>query len=93
MALGLSYRCSCGKKFKIYMPKRKLFSEIVNRVVDWHAIDNREEADGEVDEVQRIAMVSRCEFIDARRTDHLICGDCTGEINLTEHFRTRLVCV
>ena len=47
MALGLSYRCSCGKKYKIYMPKGKLFSEIVSRVVDWHAIDNREEADGE----------------------------------------------
>jgi hypothetical protein len=91
MALGLSYRCSCGKKYKIYMPKRKLFSEIVNRVVDWYAIDRREEDDGEIDEVQRLAIVSRCEFIDARRTNRLICGDCTNEIDLTEHFRDRLV--
>ncbi|MGY8826033.1 MAG: hypothetical protein ACKVJG_19195 [Candidatus Latescibacterota bacterium] len=72
-------------------PKRKLFSEIVSRVVDWYAIDRREEADGEIDEVQRLAIVSRCEFIDARRTNRLICGDCTNEIDLTEHFRDRLV--
>ncbi len=93
MALGLSYRCSCGKKFKVYMPKRKIFGEIVSRVVDWQAIDSREEANGEVDRVQRLALVSRCEFVDGRMTDRLICSNCTSEIGLTEHFRTSLVSI
>ena len=47
MALGLSYRCGCGVNYKVYMPKRKIFGEIVNRVVDWQAVDAREEAAGE----------------------------------------------
>ena len=59
VALGLSYRCGRGMKYKIYMPKRKIFRDIVNRVVDWQAVDAREEADGEVEEVQRLAEMSR----------------------------------
>ena len=41
MALGLSYRCDCGVNYEVYMPKRKIFGEIVNRVVDWQAADGR----------------------------------------------------
>ena len=93
MALGLSYCCGCGMKYKVYMPKRKIFGEIVNRVVDWQAVDAREEADGEIEEVQRLAEMSRCSFIDGRVTERLICPGCTCEIDLTEHFRTHLVSV
>ena len=93
MALGLSYCCGCGMKYKVYMPKRKIFGEIVNRVVDWQAVDAREEADGEIEEVQRLAEMSLCSFIDGRVTERLICSDCTSEIDLAEHFRTRLVSV
>ena len=80
-------------KYKVYMPKRKLFGDLVNRVVDWQAVDAREEADGEVEEVQRLAEISRCSFIDGRVTERLICSDCASEIDLTEHFRTRLISV
>ena len=80
-------------KYKVYMPKRKLFGDLVNRIVDWQAVDAREEADGEVEEVQRLAEISRCSFIDGRVTARLICSDCTSEIDLTEHFRTRLISV
>ena len=73
-------------KYKVYMPKHKLFGDLVNRVVDWQAVDAREEADGEVEEVQRLAEISRCSFIDGRVTERLICSDCTSEIDLTEHF-------
>lgn len=73
------------------MPKRKIFGEIVNRVVDWQAVDAREEADGEVEEVQRLAEVSHCSFIDGRVTERLTCSDCTSEIDLTEYFRTRMI--
>ena len=69
------------------MPKRNIFGEIVNRVVDWQAVDAREEADGEVEEVQRLAEISHCSFIDGRVT----CSDCTSEIDLTEYFRTRMI--
>ena len=91
VALGLSYRCICGKKYKIYMPKRKLFSDLVSRMVDWQAIDAREEADGEVEEVERLAAMSRCHFVDGRMIEHLTCPDCAAEIDLTQHFRTRLL--
>ena len=64
MALGLSYRCACGKKYKIYMPKHKLFGEIVSRAVDWLAVDAREEAEGEVEDVKRLAHMSRCTYVD-----------------------------
>lgn len=90
MALGLSYCCACGKKYKIYMPKRKLFVD-VSRVVDWQAIDAREEADGAVEGVKRLAEMTRCQFVDGRTTERLICPDCAAEIDLTEHFRARLI--
>ena len=91
MALGLSYRCGCGVNYEVYMPKRKIFGEIVNRVVDWQAVDAREEADGEVEEVQRLAEISHCSFIDGRVTERLTSPDCTSEIDLTEYFRTRMI--
>ena len=55
MALSLSYRCSCGEHFKIYVPKNKIYGEVGSRAVDWEAVDTREEADGEVDNVKRVA--------------------------------------
>lgn len=90
MALGLSYRCACGKQYKIYMPKGKLFSSVVTRFVDWRAVDAREEAEGDVDRVRRLATLTRCEFVDGRVTERLICTDCAAEIDLTRHFRSAL---
>ena len=91
MALGLSYRCACGRKYKIYMPKRKLFDDLVNRVVDWEEVDAREEAEGEVKEVERLAKLTRCQFVDGRLIERLICPECAAEIDLIEHFRNRLI--
>lgn len=91
MALGLSYRCMCGRKYKIYMPKSKLFVDIVNRVVDWQAVDAREEAEGEVDQVERLAEMTRCQFVDGRVTERFICPACAAEFDLAEHFRTHLI--
>jgi hypothetical protein len=73
------------------MPKRKIFSEVVSRAVDWQAVDAREEADGEVDDVRRLARLSRCEFIDGRVTDRLVCPECAAQIDLADHFRNQLV--
>ena len=73
------------------MPKRKLFGDIVSRAVDWQAVDAREEADGEVNEVERLAEMTRCHFIDGRVTERLICPECAAEIDLAEHFRIRLI--
>ena len=66
MALGLSYRCSCGERFKVYLPKGKVYANAVSRAVDWRAVDAREEAHGEVDEVQRLAETTGCTFVDGR---------------------------
>ena len=91
MALGLPHSCICGKKLKIYLPKEKIFSDIVSRVVDWSAIDAREEAEGEVEAVRKLAEVSGCVFIDGSTTDRLICPKCSAEIELQDHFRRQLV--
>ena len=91
MALGLSYRCSCGERFKIYLPKDKVYGDAVSHAVDWQAVDAREEADGEVDEVRRVAETSGCTFIDARRVGMLRCGRCLAEVDLVDHFRSRLL--
>ncbi|MEE3339025.1 MAG: hypothetical protein VX255_21785 [Candidatus Latescibacterota bacterium] len=93
MALGLSYRCACGERFKVYLPKGMVYGETVSRAVDWDAVDAREEADGEVDELQRVAESTGCTFIDGRKTPHLACPSCTSELDLVDHFRTRLLAV
>lgn len=91
MALGLSYRCRCGERYKIYLPKGKVYGETVSRAVDWQAVDAREEADGEVDEVRRVAETTGCTFVDGSITARLICRRCACEIDLVPHFRSRLL--
>ncbi len=91
MALGLSYRCNCGEHFKIYVPKDKVYGEAVSRAVDWQAVDAREEADGEVDDVKRVAEHTGCTFIDARKIPLLRCPQCMSEVDLVNHFRARLL--
>jgi len=91
VALGISYRCTCGEKFKIYLPKGKVYGDTVSRAVDWRAVDAREEADGEVDDVQRVAETTGCTFVDGRITACLICPRCLDELDLVDHFRTRVL--
>ena len=91
MALGITYRCTCGEKFKIYLPKGKVYGDTVSRAVDWRAVDAREEADGEVDAVQRLAETTGCTFVDGRDTACLICPGCLDELDLVAHFRTRVL--
>ena len=86
MALGLSYCSHCGVKFKVYLPKGKVYGEVISSAVDWHAIDAREEADGEIDDVRRVANTTGCTFVDGRRTPHLTCPTCTSEVDLVDHF-------
>jgi hypothetical protein len=90
MALGLSYRCSCGQLFKIYLPKNKIYGETVSEAVDWSAVDAREEADGEVDEVRRVAETTGCTFVDGRRAESFTCPACATEVDVVDHFRSRL---
>ena len=91
MALGLSYRCSCGEHFKIYVPKNKIYRDAVSRSVDWQAVDAREEADGEIDDVKRVAETTGCTFIDARKIPLLRCPQCMDEVDLVAHFRSHLL--
>lgn len=93
MALGLSYRCTCGEHYKIYLPKDTVYGEAVSRAVNWRAVDAREEADGEVDAVRRVAESTGCTFVDGRKTRRLSCPVCTSEIDLVTHFRNRLLSV
>lgn len=93
MALGLSYRCTCGEHFKIYVPKDKVYGDAVSRAVNWRAVDAREEADGEVDEVRRVAETTGCIFVDGRKVARLACPRCTAEVDLVRHFRSSLLSV
>jgi hypothetical protein len=89
VALSLSYRCSCGEHFKIYVPKNKIYGEVVSRAVDWEAVGTRE--DGEVDDVKRVAETTGCTFIDARKISLLRCPECMSEVDLVDLFRARLI--
>ena len=91
MALGLSYRCRCGERYKIYLPKGKVYGETVSRVVDWQAVDAREEADGEIEEVRRVAETAGCTFVDGRMAGQFACRRCACEIDLVHHFRSQLL--
>ena len=91
MALGLSYRCRCGERYKIYLPKGKVYGETVSRAVDWQAVDAREEADGEIDEVRRVAEAAGCTFVDGRSASRFTCRHCACEIDLVRHFRSQLL--
>ena len=91
MALGLSYCSGCGKKFKIYLPKGMVYGDAVSRAVDWGAVDAREEACGEVDEVKRVAESTGCTFVDGRQTLTFTCPSCASEVDVVEHFRNRVL--
>ena len=93
VALGLACRCSCGENFKIYLPKDRLYTETVSRVVDWQAIDAREQADGEVEDVRRIAESTGTTFIDGRHSEKLVCPCCTTVLDLIQHFRDSILSV
>ena len=73
------YRCGCDVEYKGYIPKRSL-GIIGTRVVDWQAVDAREEADGEIEDVQHLAEMSQRSFIDGRITERLICSVCSSQI-------------
>jgi len=86
------YRCGCDVEYKGYIPKRSL-GIIGTRVVDWQAVDAREEADGEIEDVQHLAEMSQRSFVNGRITERLICSVCASQIDLTKHFRTQDVAV
>ncbi|MFC1526578.1 hypothetical protein ACFL6X_07210 [Candidatus Latescibacterota bacterium] len=88
MALSFLYRCGCGKRYKVYVPKDRLFRTVTGRSVNWARIDKSEEADGGVDEVERQARHTQTDFIDVRGGEKLHCPDCNCEVNLLSHFRT-----
>ena len=87
MALGFLYTCGCGRRFKAYVPKQKLFQPMTGGTVDWARIDRREQDDGGVEEVKRHADYTRSSFVDVRGDEHLTCASCDREVDLVKHFR------
>ena len=88
MALGFLYTCSCGRRFKAYVPKQKMFQTMTGRTVDWARIDRRDQDDGSIDEVKRQAVVAHCSFVDIRGGERLTCPTCAREVDLVKHFRS-----
>ena len=90
VSLGLLYTCTCGCRFKAYVPKQKLFRAMTGKTVDWKSIDAEEEADGGIDEVRRMAALTKCTFVDMRDDDQVTCKSCEEQVNLLRHFRSIL---
>ena len=88
MAIGLLYTCTCGRRFKAYVPKQQLFRTMTGNTVDWEKIDRREEDEGSVEEVKRHAAFTKCSFVDIRGGEQLRCPSCSHEVNLMNHFRS-----
>lgn len=88
MAIGFLYTCTCGRRFKAYVPKQKLFRTTTGSTVDWERIDQREEDDGGIEEVKRQANFTQCSFVDVRGGERLKCPTCSHEVNLLAHFRS-----
>ena len=87
MAIGFLYSCTCNQRFKVYVPKRKLFAALTGNTVNWKAVDDRDEAEGGVRELMRQAEFVECNFVDTRENETLTCPVCTKQINLVEFFR------
>jgi len=90
MSLGFLYTCSCGKRFKVYVPKAKLFRALTGRTVDWKSIDAAEEAEGDIDDLETMAAVTECTFVDMRLDDQLTCLSCERHVDLLHYFRDTL---
>jgi len=87
MALGLLYTCKCGRRYKAYVPKQKLFRGLTGKHVDWGVVDATDEASGDVDEVMTMAAVTGSVFVDLRHDGGtLTCDACQSEVDLLAHF-------
>jgi hypothetical protein len=88
MAIAFLYTCTCGRRFKAYVPKNKLFRSITGSTVDWERIDRKEQDAGGIEEVKRSASFTQSSFVDVRGDEQLTCPSCRHEVNLMSHFRS-----
>ncbi len=87
MALGLLYTCRCGRRYKAYVPKQKLFRGLTGKHVDWSVVDATDEASGDVDEVMAMAAATGAVFVDLRHDGGKVtCDVCQSEVDLLAHF-------
>ncbi len=87
MALGLLYTCKCGRRYKAYVPKQKLFRGLTGKHVDWNVVDATDEACGDIDEVMTMAAVTGAVFVDLRHNGGKVtCDVCQSEVDLLAHF-------
>jgi hypothetical protein len=87
MALAFLYTCACGKRFKVYIPRLKLFAAMTGTTVNWRAEDERDQADGSIAELERLAGVNDCLFVDGRVCEEMACPACRQELCFLSHFR------
>jgi|GEM_PF-621049 len=87
MALGLLYTCECGRRYKAYVPKQKLFRGLTGKHVDWSVVDATDEAAGDVDKVMTMAAATGAVFVDLRENGgKVICDACQSKVDLMAHF-------
>lgn len=66
--------------------KDQALHDAVSDAVDWRAIDAKEEADGAVDDLMRVAESTGCTFIDGRKISLLRCPQCMSEVDVLARF-------
>ena len=86
MALTAAFRCACGKSYLVYMPKQKLYGNIIDTdegSIDLREIDEEEEKAGEIELARHVAADCGAEFIDGREkeTRGVVCSICNKVTN------------
>ena len=90
MALGMWCQCQCGAHLRAYLPKKKLFSPLTGRWVDWEKIDGREEGEGDIIKIQQFAKYMGQIFVDLRKSDSALCPTCGEKVDLMEKFQRQM---
>lgn len=68
-------QCRCGQGLNVYVPKARLFGEVLHLPGNWDLVDRREQADGDLVAAQQQAEAFGASFLDGRQVD-LVCPGC-----------------
>ena len=88
MALTTVVGCKCGQMYQVYIPKAVIFGQWrQDTSCDWEEIDQEEEADGEIELLQRAAEQMGHKFIDLRDQERIQCRGCGDWIDFWKMIR------
>jgi len=93
MAGMIGFHCSCGKGYMVYTPKKLLgapFCEFAG--ISQERTDEEERAEW-IDQARCRAAEFGAEFIEAKETTFVTCGECGEVKDVMVTFRSSLPCL